>query len=105
MNKTNPGIYLIINFDWPTPFKPEHGQTARKLHDIVQGQSWIKEAVAASGGVGKGPASTWIFWLRNYAALDTLLRDQENEVCAAYVDFFTDMPTVIETIREETLFL
>ena len=105
MSNPSPGIYLIVNFDWPSPFEPEHGQKARKLHDVVQGQSWIREVVAASGGIGKGPASVWIFWLENYAALDTLLRNRENEISAAYIDFFTDMPTVVETVREEVSFL
>jgi len=99
------GIYLIINFDWPSPFTREHGQKAYKLHKIVQGQTWIKETVAASGGVGKGPRSLWVFWLENYAALDKLLHDHKNEICAAYLDFFNDMPLVEEAIREEVVFL
>lgn len=99
------GIYLMIDFDWPNPFEAEHGSKARKLHDVVQGKSWIKEAVAASHGVGTGPASSWIFWLENYTALDRLLRDPNDEVSKAYSDFFTLMPVVNAKIREEVLFI
>jgi hypothetical protein len=100
-----PGIYLCVEFDWPQLFQKEHGTMARKLHDVVQNQTWIKEAVAASGGVGGGPSSAWIFWLEDYAALDKLLRDRENEVSQAYRDFFSHMPLVVDKIREEVLFL
>jgi hypothetical protein len=102
---TNPGIYLFIEFDWPNPFQEAHGHKARKLHDVVQNQTWIKEVVAASGGLGSGPSSSWVFWLENYAALDHLLRNRENEVYQAYTAFFSEMPVVVERIREEVLFL
>ena len=104
-NTPKPGIYLIVEFDWPHPFEPEHGKLARRLHDIVQDQSWIKEVVAANGGIGAGAPSIWIFWLENYAALDTLLDDHENEVCKAYIAFFSEMPVVSEKVRGEVLFL
>jgi hypothetical protein len=100
-----PGIYLCIDFDWPQPFQPEHGQKARKLHDVVQNQNWIKAVVAASGGIGAGPTSTWIFWLADYAALERLLRDPENDVSRTYQDFFSQMPVVVDKIREEVHFL
>jgi hypothetical protein len=103
--RENPGIYLMIDFDWPRPFQKAYGDKARKLHDVVQDKGWIKEVVAASGGVGAGPSSSWIFWLENYAALDRLLKNQEDEVCKAYVDFFADMALVSEKIREKVLFL
>jgi hypothetical protein len=100
-----PGIYLCVDFDWPQPFQPEYGQKAKKLHDAVQDRNWIREVVAASGGIGAGPSSTWIFWLANYAALDKLLHNRENDVSQAYHDFFSQMPTVVDKIREEVLFL
>lgn len=99
------GIYLIVEFDWPAPFEESHGRKARKLHDIIQGKSWIKESVAGSGGLGAGPSSLWIFWLENYAALDRLLRNPKDEVSAAYTDFFSTMPTVVQKLREEVAFL
>lgn len=99
------GIYLFIEFDWPKPFETEYGRKARQLHDLVQNQSWIKEVAAASGGLGSGPSSSWVFWLENYAALDRLLRNREDEICQAYISFFSDMPVVIERIREEVLFI
>jgi hypothetical protein len=104
-DEPKPGIYLLINFDWPEPFANEHGVKARKLHDVVQGVSWIKEVVAASGGIGGGQESVWIFWLENYAALDRLLQDDDDEVAQAYRSFFTEMVAVEERIRQEVVFL
>jgi len=100
-----PGIYLIVEFDWPRPFTPEVGELAKQLHNIVQDKSWIKEVVAASGGIGKGPSSVWIFWLENYAALDTLMNDRENEVSQVYTKFFSGMSLVNDKIRGEVLFI
>ncbi len=100
-----PGIYLMIDFDWPQPFEQPHAKLARRLHEVVQGKTWIKESVAASGGVGGEQDSSWVFWLENYAALDKLLRDEKDEVAQAYKTFFSAMPTVTEKIREEVLFL
>jgi hypothetical protein len=105
MPELNVGIYLIVEFEWPRPFSLEHAQKARKLHDVVQGRTWIKEVVAASGGLGDGPPSIWIFWLPDYAALDRLLRNQEDPVSQAYTAFFSEMPVVKDKIREEVAFL
>lgn len=49
--------------------------------------------------------SVWIFWLENYAALDTLLESRDNEICQAYINFFSEMPLVNEKIRGEVLFI
>jgi len=103
--KQSPGIYLIIEFDWPNPITREQGQNASNLHEILKGHTWIKESVAASGGIGGGAACIWIFWLKNYAALDRLLHDKSDKVCQAYLAFFSEMPTVNEKIREEVVFL
>ena len=99
------GIYLIVEFNWPDEFTQEQGKMARHLHDVVQDKSWIREVVAASGGIGEGPSSIWVFWLENYAALDTLLEARDNEVCQAYINFFSEMPLVNEKIRGEVLFI
>lgn len=103
--KHTAGIYLMVDFSWPEPFDQEYGRKARRLHDVVSDRGWIREAVAASGGIGGGPESVWIFWLENYAALDRLLHEQDDVVCQAYTDFFSDMIHVSEKIREEVLFL
>jgi hypothetical protein len=95
----------MIDFDWPKPFQPELGAKARQLHEIVQGQSWIREVAAASGGIGAGPSSSWIFWLENYAALDRLLRDQEDSVAQAYDAFFSAVPVMKEKVRQEVIFM
>ena len=97
------GIYLIIQFNFPKPFKPEDGAKARILHDAVEGQDWITEVFAADGGVGAGPASIWVFRLDNYAALDRLLGG-EDPVSKAYVAFYAAMDNVADFIREEILF-
>ena len=62
------GIYLMVDFEWASPFEPAHGKMARHLHDVVQGRDWIKEVMAASGGIGAGSKYVWVFWLENYAA-------------------------------------
>lgn len=105
MKKPSPGIYLFVEFDWPRPFESGYGRKARALHDAVQNKSWIREIIAASRGLGSGPSSSWVFWLENYAALDRLLRDEEESVCQAYREFFSEMALVIERIREEVIFL
>jgi len=99
------GIYLMIDFDWPQPFEQAHAKLARALHEALQGKTWIKESVAASGGIGGELDSTWFFWLENYAALDKLLRDENDEIAQAYKTFFSAMPAVIEKIREAVVFL
>jgi len=101
----HPGIYLIVEFDWPSPLNAEEGKKARHLHDVLQNKTWIRETVAGSGGLGEGPSSIWVFWLENYAALDRLLRDKSDEVSQAYMDFFSAMPKVVDKIREEVMFL
>lgn len=105
MSEQTVGIYLIVEFAWPRPFSQEHAQNARKLHDVVQNKDWIKEVVAASGGVGDGPPSIWIFWLPNYAALDRLFNDRDDPVSQAYLAFFSQMATVKDKIREQVAFL
>jgi hypothetical protein len=105
MNEREPGIYLVINFNWPEPFTAEHGKNARKLHEVVQDKSWISETLAASGGIGGNKGSMWIFWLENYAALDRLLHSKEDELAQAYRDFFSEMAAVEEYIREEVVFI
>jgi hypothetical protein len=100
----HPGLYLIVDFDWPEPLPSEAADKARHLHKVVQGQSWIREVVAASGGVGGGPRSTWIFWLENYPALDRLLHDPSDEISKAYIDFFSAMPLVVDKVRDQVVF-
>jgi hypothetical protein len=100
-----PGIYLIVEFDWPKPFETSHAKKARALHDNVQEQPWIEETVAASGGLGEKLGSIWIFKLANYAALDTLLNDETDPVATAYRNFFSEMAAVEDRIREEVVFL
>ena len=105
MSKHQVGLYLIIEFEWPQPFSQDHAKRARQLHDVVQENAWIKEVVAASGGIGEGPQSIWIFWLANYAALDRLLHGADDPVSQAYLAFFSEMPVVRDKIREEVAFI
>ena len=99
-----PGIYLIVQFNWPTPIEPEHAQAARALHDAVTEADWITEAVAASGGLGGTQSSIWVFHLENYTALDRLFRNYEDPVHQAYAACFHNMIDLTEVIREEVLF-
>lgn len=98
-----PRIYLIVDFNFPRPFQPEYGEKAKALHEALSELDWIEEAFAASGGLGAGPASTWVFRLANYAALDRLFKG-EDPVSEAYQDFFNDMDNVEDKIREEVVF-
>ncbi len=98
------GIYLFVSFDWPRPVKDEHQAAAVKLHRIVQDSHWVREVLAASGGLGPGSPSVWVFRVPNYAALDHLLRDTDEPVCKAYTAFFSKMVAVTETVREEVVF-
>lgn len=97
-------IYLIVEFDWPASLEPEVAQKAAHLHHVLQDQTWIQEAVAASGGLGGDHGSMWIFRLDGYAALDRLFHDKSNEVSQAYLDFFSCMPRIADKIREEVIF-
>jgi hypothetical protein len=97
------GIFLIVQFSFPRPFKPEYGVKAKALHQVLSGQNWIEEVFAASGGVGAGPSSIWVFKLENYAALDRLLKGSE-PTAKAYVDFFSLMDDVQDFIRDEVGF-
>lgn len=99
------GIYLIVEFDWPASIESEVVQKAAHLHKVLQDQTWIAEAVAASGGLGGDHGSLWIFWLESYACLDRLFHDRSNEVSQAYMDFFSRMPRVADKIREQVIFL
>lgn len=55
------------------------------------------------GRAGAGVRSIWIFQLANYAALDRLLRDGQAEVARVFRDFFTQIPMVVDKVREEFL--
>jgi hypothetical protein len=101
----DPYLYLIVEFNWPQNFTREDADKARVLHDRLQGQGWITEVLAASGGIGYGGSSVWIFGLKNYADLDRLLHLPEDPVSKAYVDFFTRMADVTEKVREQVRFL
>ncbi len=98
------GIYLIVQFNFPKPFTPEFGEKAIVLHKILDGQDWIEEVLTASGGIGCGSSSIWIFKLSNYAAIDRLLGG-DDPVSKAYTNFIGDMDDVEEIIREEIVFV
>jgi len=99
------GIYLFVQFNWPENMNEEVAQKAADLHKILQGETtWIRETLAASGGVGSGPSSWWVFWLENYGALDRLLKDRKDPIAQAYYSFFSSMMDMSEAVREEVLF-
>lgn len=101
----SPGVYLFVHFNWPKGYTKKMAQAARALHDQVLSADWIQEVLAASGGIGGGPSSVWVFRVDDYAALDRLLKDLQDPVAQAYRDFFQDMVDVNESLREEVLFL
>ena len=99
------GIYLIIDFNWPEEITEEMAKGAAHLHKLTLELDWIKDVVAAAGGIGSGLSCTWVFWLENYGALDKLLKDYESEICKTYLNFFKSMAKMKEKIREEVQFL
>ena len=103
----SPGIYFIVNFDWPDDFSPDIAQTAKKLHVLTSENppNWIHEVVAASGGIGGDEGSVWIFWLPNYSSLDKLFHDQNEEISRTYRKFFSSMKKVRDSVRDKVQFL
>lgn len=97
------GIYLVVRFNFPSPFQPEYGEKAKALHQALQGQDWIQEVFAGSGGIGGGPSAIWVMKLDNFAALDRLFGG-EDVVSKAYVEFFGLMDDVDDLIREAVVF-
>jgi hypothetical protein len=103
--KPRAGIYLFVQFNWPPNFTKEMAEAAKALHLAVEKADWIQETLAASGGLGSGPANWWVFWMADYASLDRLLHGGEDAVSLAYGAFFTNMVDVSEAIREQVVFL
>lgn len=104
-DKSIAGIYLVTEFDWPANITKEIAGYAASLHQLTQNETWIRETVAASGGVGGDLSSIWVFWLENYAALDRLLRDHDDPISQTYAAFFGAMAAVRDKIREEVIFM
>lgn len=98
-----PKLYLVVQFNFPRPFKPEYGDKAKALHAALQESDWIVEVLTASGGIGGGPAGLWILGLENYGGLDRLFGG-EDPASRAYQDFFSVMDEVRDSIREAVLF-
>jgi hypothetical protein len=46
-----------------------------------------------------------VFWLKDYAALDTLFHDRENEISQTYRAFFSGMRKVRDSVREQVVFI
>ncbi len=104
-NPETGGIYLIVEFDWPKQIDSELAQKAHLLHKLTQDASWIREAIAGSGGLGGELGSIWVFWLENYAALDRLFQADADPISQAYRAFFNQMSRVHDRIREKVRFL
>jgi hypothetical protein len=98
-------LYLFIEFEWPAEMTKELAGLAHKLHTLTQAESWIQEAVAASGGIGGTYSSVWVFKLDGYSALEKLMRDQENEISQTYMQFFSQMANVRDSLREQVVFM
>ncbi|OLS28641.1 MAG: hypothetical protein HeimC2_05280 [Candidatus Heimdallarchaeota archaeon LC_2] len=106
--KQTPGIFLILEFDWPKEKTPEMYEAARNLHNMISKAEWVEEIFAGFGGIGAGKASIWGFKMSKYADLDKLVnsyRQDQNEVSRAYSNFFKLMINVEEKIREEVVFV
>ena len=97
-------LYLFVEFDWPNELTKETAGLAKQLHTQVTEVDWIEEVIAASGGLGGELGSVWVFKVENYAALDRLLRDREDEIAQTYMQFFSRMAKVRDRVREEVIF-
>ena len=93
--------YLIIEFDWPDSPTPEHRKTVLTFRQAA-GLADFEEILAASGGIGAGPSSLWIFRIESYATIDRLRAP--GNLGKAYRDFGAAMCNVSERIREEVEF-
>ena len=96
-------IYLVVLFNFPKPFLSEYGEKVKALHQALLEQDWIEEVFAASGGIGGGPSSMWVFRMDSYASLDRLFGGSD-PVSKVYVDFFRSMDDVEDFVREEVVF-
>ncbi|MHA1865122.1 MAG: hypothetical protein ACTSVB_11835 [Candidatus Heimdallarchaeaceae archaeon] len=99
-----PGIYYIVMFDWPEEVSSELSKKVREFHELVEKAPWIREIVAASGGIGIGATSIWIFWLQDYTDLNKLLRSEE-EISKLYHEWTKEMQNVETMVREEVIFV
>jgi hypothetical protein len=98
-------LYLFIEFEWPREVTKELGGLAHKLHTLTQDAGWIQEVVAASGGIGGEMSSVWVFQLADYAALERLMRDPDDEISQTYMQFFSQMADVRDSLREQVVFM
>ena len=101
---TQPGIMLIIEFDWPEEITKELATLVRKFHDLVVEADWIEEKVAASGELGGDYGSIWIFRLDNYGGLDEFLHGK-NEITKSFIEWSNQMADMHLSVKEEVQFL
>ena len=105
-NKSPAGIFLIVEFDWPSPIKPSLYQAAASLHNTLEKSDWMREILGGFGGIGAQYQSIWIFKFSKFADIDILLDDSsEREEVKAYSAFFNNMKNVKTTIRQEVTFM
>src|SRR2546422_3126377 len=99
-----PGIILFVEFAWPRPFVPDHGTLASQLHAAVAKHAWLREIVAASGGVGGRPSSPRGFLLPGYAARAPPFRLAEGPGGQAHPALFSGIDNGSANPREGVLF-
>ena len=108
MSITNtPGLFLIVEFDWPKEITPQLFKASSHLHEVVTQSDWIDEKVAGYGGLRIDFQCIWIFRVNDFVALEKLLNlpeDEQDDVAKAYANFFDNMIKVKETIRQEVIF-
>ena len=104
-NNSSPGIFLIVEFDWPSPTPPALFQAAASLHKTLERSIWMQEILGGFGGIGSHYQSIWIFKFSNFADIDILLENgNEREEVEAYSAFFDNMKNVKTIIKQEVTF-
>ena len=99
-----PGIVLILQFNWPQTITKELGLKVHHFHDLIIAADWIEEKVPASKGIGGKYNSIWVLKMENYAALDHFLHGK-NEIAENFTEWADQMLKMKINVKEEVQFL
>jgi len=105
-SSSSPGIFLIVEFDWPNPTPPAMYQAAASIHRSLKQSIWMQEVLGGFGGIGSNYQSIWIFKFANFADIDILLNNTSDRAeVKVYSSFFDNMKNVKTIIKQEVTFI